>query len=74
MSETITVSIVGVGINKTVTVQDGSSLADTLSEARVAAESGGMQVRRNGEAVSADYTPQNGDTLVVVPPAVKLGS
>lgn len=73
MSETITVSIVGVGINKTVTVADGTPLADTLSEARVAAESGGMQVRLNGEAVDPSYTPQDGDTLVVVPPAVKLG-
>jgi hypothetical protein len=74
MSEVITVSIVGVGINKTVTVEDGTPLAGTLDEARVAAIEGGMQVRKNGEPVGADYLPQDGDTLVVVPPQVKLGS
>lgn len=74
MSETVTVSIVGVGINKTITVEDGSDLAHTLAEARVAAEDGGLQTRVNGVEVSSDYTPHDGDTVVVVPPAVKLGA
>lgn len=72
--EVVTVSIVGVGVNKQFTVKAGTDLADVLAEARIAAEDGGLQCRLNGEDVGPDYIPNDGDILVVVPPAVKLGA
>lgn len=73
MSDTVTVHIVGVGIDKTVEVSDGSPLGDALSAADQSTAASGLQVRVNGELVNDDYTPRDGDTVVVVPPAVKLG-
>lgn len=73
----VQVRIVGVGVNKTVTIEDGTDLATTIDEAQLAAaDSGKLQLRVNGEAVEdpATFTPSDGDTIVIVPPQVKLGA
>lgn len=75
MSEVVSVRVVGVGVNKTITIEDNSPIQAALDEARVAAADSGLQVRVNGEAVDpTSFVPQNGDTVVVVPPQVKLGA
>lgn len=74
MSEVVSVRIVGVGVNKTVTIEDNSPIATALAEARLDAANGNLQVKVNGESVDpAEFVPQDGDTVVVVPPQVKLG-
>lgn len=74
MSELVSIRVVGVGVNKTITIEDGSPLQASLDEARIAAADSGLQVRVNGEAVDpSEFVPANGDTVVVVPPQVKLG-
>lgn len=74
MSELVSIRVVGVGVNKTITIEDGSPAAAAIQEARLAS-SDGLQVRVNGETVDPDsFVPQNGDTVVVVPPQVKLGA
>lgn len=71
---TITVKVVGVGVNETVTVESGSPLADALAAAKQDA-AGELRVAVNGEKVEdpANFTPKNGDTIIVTPPDVKLG-
>lgn len=72
MSEVVKVHIAGVGVNTTVTVESGGTVADALAAASLAES--GLSVRRNGETLADTSVPaQQGDQLVVTPPAVKLG-
>lgn len=74
MSELVSVRIVGVGVNKTVTIEDNSPVAAAIQEARLDAANGNLQVKVNGESVDpTSFVPSDGDTVVVVPPQVKLG-
>lgn len=72
----VQVRIVGVGIEQTLTVPAGSTLEATIGEAQDLADSTReLQARVNGEAVNAaEYVPNDGDTVVLVPPSVKLGA
>lgn len=69
------VTIAGLDGRNVVTIEAGSPLADVIDDAKAEAlESGTLQARVNGETVdAATFTPGAGDTVVLVPPDVKLG-
>lgn len=67
------VRIAGVGFSHELEVQEGQSLALVLGEANI--EAGGFTARINGETVDLAQTPaQDGQTVVLAPPDVKLGA
>ena len=73
MSE-VTITIAGVGVNEAVIAEQGQTLAQVVSEAQNASLDGGLQARVGGQVVDpATYVPTGDETVVLVPPAIKLG-
>lgn len=74
--QSVEVRIVGVGINKSVKITElEPNVQQALAEGQVEAERDGLVVKVNGETVEdpAAVAVNDGDTIIVVPPAVKLG-